>query len=185
MGLTRYAQPNPFDGVFLTNGEETVPRPLILSLIAMTSGVLRLGFRRASKTETVTQMRALTGTTPAAATPTLVRMGLYLVDANGNLTLVASTPNDTGLLAVASTAYSKALSSSYVKQRGQWYALGLLVVTSVTAPTLYGNFPGIATEDQLAPRLNGAVAGQTDLPASIAAGSVGATNSTPYLVVAP
>lgn len=173
----------------LAAGEPTFSRDLLSSAIVPTNtGTLRLSFFTAQKSETTTQVRILSGTTAAGATPTLVRIGLYTVDSTGAGTLVASTANDTTLLAAASTAYPKAWSSPYVKVAGQRYALGIIVVTAFTAPTLGGMAYGVAAETAVAPRTAGFLLGLSDLPASFlesALVSAGPTGQRPYAVVLP
>lgn len=171
----------------LTSGESTIPRLLAdnVASLAMTSQLLRLAFHTAKKTETITQVRVMTGTTAAGATPSLVRIGVYTVDTAGDLTLVASTANDTALLAGANTVYTKALSASFTKSAGQRYAFGLLVVTAAAAPTIVGALIPGSTEGGVAPRLNANVAAQADLPATVAAGSLAGTTGIIYGVVVP
>lgn len=172
----------------LASGEEVFTRRMPMSgSVLSTSQVLRLSYFTARKTETISSVRVFSGGTAAGATPTLCRVGIYTVAADGALTLIASTVNDTALFASSTTAYTRSLSASFVKQRGQRYALGILVVTGATAPT----FPGIAggvlpvTEPGMAPRISGQLAAQADLPASIAAGSVTDSQNSPYGVLVP
>jgi hypothetical protein len=157
----------------LTTGQETFDREAQSSnALAQTSGILKLTYFTARKTETITKLSTYCGAVAAGATPTLCRMGLYTVDgATGNLTLVASTPNDTSLWAAVNTEYQKALSSSYGVTAGTRYALGVLCVTAATAPQLAGNTPHLAMSAK-APRLSAQLTGQTDLPSSITAGSL-------------
>lgn len=158
----------------LVSGEAVMPREVSLGNVTMTSGSLRFGFFTARKTETITVLRVSVGSTAAGATPTLIRYGIYTVAADGALTLVAATPNDTGLLAVAGTPYPKALSAPWSKQAGLRYAAGIIVVTATTAPSVVGSTPpGPGTDTALAPRLSGVMTGQTDLPTSIPGASVG------------
>ncbi|GAA0494815.1 hypothetical protein Ade02nite_19680 [Paractinoplanes deccanensis] len=173
----------------LTVGEETIARDMAISggMITNTQ-VLRLTHFTARKSESTTQVRMISGGTAAAATPTLVRMGLYLVDGNGDGTLVASTANDTSLFAATNTAYTRSWTAPYAKVAGQRYALGVLVVTAATAPQLVGNSiagVGAAAEPSVAPRLSGSLAGQADLPASFTAASLAATGQRFYGVLLP
>lgn len=125
----------------------------------------------------IATMAVCTAGTPAAATPTLIRYGLYTAGTNGALTaLVASTANDTTLLASGNTLYGKALSASYTTIPGQRYAAAFLCVTGATVPTLQGA-SGAATLFALAPRVAAYVGSQADLPASVAAGSLTDTGS--------
>ena len=167
----------------LTTGESTLPRRIVFSS-AVTGGnsVLRLTYFTAKKTETITQVRTITGTT-AGVTPTLCRIGIYSVAGNGNLTLEASTANDTALWVAANTAYTKSLSASFTKTKGQRYAVALLVVGAATAPTFYGNALS-GSEMAFGPRLSG-FSNQTDLVSSLTEASISASGSNHYVVLLP
>lgn len=169
----------------LTSGESTLSRRAIMNGATLTSGIVRLTYFTARKTETINSVRVGTHTTAAGATPTLCRIGIYSVDGSGNLTLVASTANDTALFAAASTTYTKALSASWSKTAGQRYAVGVLVVTGATAPTIQGQILSIADELAQAPRLCGARSGQSDLPSSISVGNVADATHQCYVAMVP
>ena len=106
---------------------------------------------------------------PAAPTPGLIKFGVYEVAANGDLTLVAETANNTAIFAIASTKYAEALLAAFVAAPGQLYAMALLVVTAAANPTvvgrllsgspsaLFGEYPPICTF----------IPGQIDLPGTI------------------
>lgn len=171
----------------LLDAGETVwdRRDVIAPVGAMTSGLLQLVYFTAQRSETIASVKMLSAQTAAAATPTLVRFGIYEVAANGDLTLVASTANDTAIFAGTHTAYDKALSVAWGKVAGRRYAVAVLVVSGAAMPVLYGSMPvgAAAVLDTLlsaAPRWTGQVAGQTDLPASVAAASVAATRRCHY-----
>jgi hypothetical protein len=170
----------------LTVGEEVMPRLLADSTIGLASGQLKLTYFTAHKTETTTQVRVISGSTAAGATPTLVRLGLYSVAANGDLTLVASTANDTTLFAAVNSIYTRSWSSSYVKVAGQRYALGIVLVTAAATPIIAGKPSPTAMygsgELAASPRLTG-FSNQTDLPATLAAGSVGSNQQPFYGVI--
>lgn len=167
----------------LTTGESTLPRHLIIGTAGSGNNNLRLTYFTAKKTETITQVRMTTGST-AAVGATLCRIGIYEEDsATGNLTLVASTANDTTLWASGSTAYTRNLSASLSKVRGRRYAVGLLVVGTSTAPTFAGHAALSSTEAGIAPRLGGLVGSQTDLPSSISSGSISAQSNLSYVAL--
>jgi hypothetical protein len=172
----------------LTTGEGVYSRALAGISTALATGDqnLRLTYFTAKKTETITQVRVITGTT-AAVGATLIRIGVWTADAAGALLAqVAATPNDTALLAATNTAYTKAFSASFMKQTGQRYACGLLAVTAVTAPTMTGHATGIqAGEAGLSPKISGLIAAQADLPATAAAGGVAGSATRPYFVLLP
>ena len=182
---TDYA--DPATDVFadaVTTGESTIPRRLCSSTnVGSGSGNCRLTYFTARKTETITQVRTLSGS-QAAATSTLCRIGIYSVDGSGNLTLIASTPNDTALWAATNTAYTKSLSASFTKTRGNRYAVGIIFV-GTTAPQLHGIITGLASENLAAPTLNAFTSGNSDLPSTIAVGSLTGTTAQAYTVLLP
>jgi hypothetical protein len=154
----------------LTIGEETFPRELCnSSSVGWSSGQLRPTFFTCRKTEMTSQVRVYSGSTAAAATPTLCRIGLWTTDTTtGELfELVAATANDTTLFAASATAYTRNWSTPYQKIAGQRYALGILQVTAGTVATFFGN--GIAYASVLAPApimSSVSASGLSDLPAS-------------------
>ena len=165
----------------LASGFLTIPRwaTNTTSLSLGGSGSLHLTYFDADKTAVVTTVGARSGGTAAGATPTVARIGLYSVAANGDLTLIASTANDTALFSAANTNYSKSFSASATVTRGQRLAVGVLVVSGATMPTLVGNSGNAGSSElAIAPRLCGLVTGQTDLPSSVAAGSVSNSGSS-------
>lgn len=171
------------------NGCETIPRHSATGTAGIgSSGDLRLTYFTAQSGVTVTKAVASTTGTAAGATPTLVRIGLWTVDANGGLTaLVASTANDTSLFAATSTVYEKALSDAYTPIVGQRYAAGVLVVTGAARPTLNGigpTGPGAAIW-AYSPRFTGNVSGQADLPATVASGSIATSGGAYWIAFIP
>jgi hypothetical protein len=179
-------RPTTSDANLLTTGEELYPRDTISAAACPTgTGTMRLSYFTARKSETTTQIRVISGSTAAAATPTLVRIGLFTIDASDGGTLVASTVSDTALFAATNTAYTRSWSSSYAKTAGARYAVGVLVVTGAAAPTLAGVNFSAAAEGGIAPRISANVSSQTDLPASFVAGSLASSGSRFYAVVLP
>lgn len=178
--------PGPLQTNQLAVGDETLPRELAISAaVASTNSTLRLAFFTARRTEQTTQVRILSGGGAAGATPTLIRVGLYTVAANGDIALVASTPNDTSLLAASNTAYTKSWSTPYAKVAGQRYAVGALVVTGAAAPNYAGMVMANAAESGMSPMLAASVGGQSDLPTSVVAASLTASANRLYAVVLP
>lgn len=179
--------PGFVNGIMLTNGEETWPRSGInTTAFPISTQRLQLTYFTARKTETITQVGIAVGGTPAAATPTLCRIGIYTIAANGDGTLVASIANDTTLFASGGTTYTRTLTASLSKVRGQRYAFGLLVVSGATLPTFYGNsalaqgFPN-AAGTSAAPKLAQTLGSQTDLPLSFLDSNLTNTNAGPIL----
>lgn len=156
-------------------GIETMPRSDASNQAqATSSGAVRLTYFTPQIGYTATSALTYVGSTAAGATPTLCKIGFYLVAANGDLTLAVATANTTSLWAgSATTEYVTALSASYTFIAGQRYAAATLVVTGTTAPTLCGS-PGSVSSalNARAPRLSASLSGQTDLPASISSGSL-------------
>lgn len=171
----------------LTAGEATLPRWGAVSQVTMGSGVVRFGFFTASKTEAINNLAACTGGTAAGATPTYAAMGIYSVAANGDLTLVASTANDTTLFSTGNATHTRATVAAYTKVAGQRYALAVLVVSGATMPNLVcANFAGGSSEmSGRAPILTASLSGQSALPASITSASLGTASQMLYGVVTP
>jgi len=172
----------------VTTGEETFPRDLLSSssAVAPISQSLRLTYFTARKTESTTQVRMYSGGTAAAATPSLCRIGLWSVAANGDLTLVASTANDTTLFAGTVTAYTRSWSAPYAKVAGQRYAIGALVVSATTMPTFGGSQVTYSAEGgSVAPVMGAVINSQADLPSSVAVGSLAASGQRLYAVILP
>lgn len=177
------------DANLLTVGQETLPRDRLVTLaITISSGSLRLTYFTARKSETSTQGRMYSGSTAAAATPTLCRWGLYSIESSGDGTLVASIANDTTLFAAANTGYLRSWSSSIDTVAGQRYAWGAIVVSGAATPTYVGtgtNGGAYTTIAATAPRLAGIITGQTDLPSSFTAGSVATAANYFYAELLP
>jgi hypothetical protein len=171
-----------------TAGEETISSAHSNSSRTNATGVMRVGFFQAKRTETINSMvfEAVTG---AAATPTLVRYGIYSVNTSDySLTaLLASTGNDTTLLA-ATGPYEKALSAPFSKVAGTWYGAAILVVTAAAAPTIACallSTANMSLPTHGRPRKVCNVSGQADLPASVAVGSMTSETGIPYVVLKP
>jgi hypothetical protein len=148
----------------------------------MTSQLLRLTYFTAPRSFTCTRIQLLTGGTAAGATPTLVRAGIYEVNpTTGNLTLVASIPNDTTIFAAANAEYTRNLSVPYSVLAGKRLALGMLVVTAAAAPSITGSpAPAAGIANVLGwknpPAIAAQLAAQADLPAAPTHASLSATN---------
>ena len=168
---------------FKDGGESLFPRnsPQVATNI-MINQSLRLNGFRCKRTEVVTKMTVVCST-GAAATPTLIRYGVYQRGSDRNYTLIASTPNDAPatMLSVANTPYPKNFSQPFTKVRGEEYLTGVLVVTPAALPTLYGhsvvnaqnNIITFGTPDPV--RL-ASLSGQSDLPATLTAAALNSTN---------
>lgn len=173
----------------LTTGEAVFDRSLATTLgVSTVTQRMLLTYFVARKTETTTQVRVYSGSTAAAATPTLCRVGLYSVDSYGNLALVAATANDTALFASTNTAYTRSWSTPIQKTAGSTYAVGILQVSGgATATFLGANHGGsvIAAEAFLAPTFCANLSSQSDLPASVAVASLGSYTARAYSALLP
>lgn len=147
-----------------------------------TSQALRLTNFDCPRDMLVSTVNVATDATAAGATPTLIRYGIYSVDPLQNITLIAATPNDTSMLAATTTGYPKALSTPVQLAAGQRYAMAFLIVTGAAAPSLRAPDPiNISVQDSAVSSWPGAqLASQTDLPASVAVGSLSATGTCIY-----
>lgn len=170
----------------VTAGETIMPRHLMTTSATFTTQSLRLGYFTAQKTESINTVGLTTAGIAAGATPTLIRFGIYSIDGSGNGTLVASTPNDTTLLSVINTRYTKGLSAPWSKVTGQRYAIGILIVTAAATPSAMGwaSTAGHVVFG-IAPRITGLISGQADLPGSFLAGTVVASGSQALVELIP
>jgi hypothetical protein len=173
----------------ITAGQETMPLLNAASTsVVISTGNLRLTYFTATRAEAVTKCSVYTGGVAAGATPTVCRMALYKVEANGDLTEVATTPNDTTLFAATFTAYTKSFSAPYTLVKGQRYAIGICVVTAAATPTFVGfAYPSVANlAFTNTPRLAALVGSLTNLPASpILNAGLSASSMAFYVQVLP
>lgn len=159
----------------LTTGEAMFPRVLgVTAGGALTSGTVYLVYFTPNKTESINNIK-VNCVSAAAATPTLCRMGIYSEDGSGNLTQLVITASTATMFSSAGFL-TVGLTSTWSKTAGVRYACGLIVVSSFAMPTFYGlaaaNAAAVGTMWGTSPRIFGVMAGQTDLPASIAVGSI-------------
>jgi hypothetical protein len=162
----------------LSASQALYARGFVASSVAATlaNQSLVLSYFTAVRSFTTSQI-VLPNGTAAGATPTLVRVGLYSVDAAGAGTLIGSFANDTTLFAVANSLTTKNWTTPIPLVMGQRYAAGFLCVTAAAAPTIAGQLfiggaAAFASRMGRPPRLTGALAGQADLPANFADASL-------------
>lgn len=172
-------------GSQLAVGQSTLPRETAIASGNLVAGTLRLTHFTSIKSETVTSVRMTTGAAGVTATPTLIRVGLYHKEANGDLTRVAATASDLTLLAAGSTAYTKAFAAGYALVEGERYAVGVLVVSGVAVGSLMGISYASGAEAAIAPRTTSQIAGQTDLPTSIPVASQAVNPTAHYFALLP
>ena len=176
------------NGNALAVGEEVYTRERADSSTGVVNTqALRLAYFTARKPQTTTKVRVRSGTTAAGATPTLCRVGLYLIDGAGDGTRVASILNDTSLFNLASTGFARDWSVPYLMVVGQRYALGILIVTTAATPTLCGYTYATSMDEEgaVSPRLTGRLNSQTDLPALFTDASLVTTINRYYGVILP
>lgn len=184
--LTAFATDPNVEGVSLglrSVGEETFPLPAPAS-VSLASGTIRFAYFTARKTEAVANLATMTAST-AAAGLTLARMGLYEVDATGNLTLIASTANDTALWAGTGIRYQRPTTATAYKVRGRRYAFATLIVGTVGPALASTAVIGSGTEYATDPLSGSLLSGQTDLPATVLSTAVTSNGIKTYGVVLP
>lgn len=153
-----------FDVIDLLHAEQT-------NMAAASSGQALFAYFTAPRSFTVDQITFCTRAT-AASGLTVCRYAFYTAAANGDLTIVARTANDTSLLIAVNTAYPKAFDTTggypatYSLVKGTKYAVGVLCV-GTTMPTLLGCLT-LSTINTGVRRRSGLKGGQTDLDANIA-----------------
>lgn len=188
--MTQISNPWPFapEGVSDTDcpvlAIQSILRSDIRADVVAASGQMYLTYFRAQRNRPLATARAYSGATAAAATPTLVRFGLYLENPDRSLTLVAAIANDTAIFATINTEYSRALTTGlgYAPIEGARYASGILTVTGAAAPSILGaGAVGSAVVNAYSPRTNGIVTGLTDLPATIADATVANAANRQYV----
>ena len=163
-------------------GQFTSPSELLAGTITLVSQNFTAALFRCEQTQLVSNIQLLVGATAAAATPTVIRFGIYTISGT-TATLAISTPNDTTLLAATNALSGRAVSTPGTINRGQDYFLGAIVVTGAAAPVMAGRAAAtpIATatvQDTLfgsGLRQAGTIAAQADLPASFTTTNLVAT----------
>lgn len=136
-----------------------------------TSGTVYLTMFTPTWTTTVSSINVASSTIATTGGST-IRFGIYTVSGN-TATLVARTASDSTLFSTTNTLYTRTLDTTggfpatYTLTAGTRYALGIIVVASTPGnlQMAWSSVPG--TMSTLSPRITGAVASQTDLPASI------------------
>lgn len=162
-------------------GFENVPRILCSASNVSTNQRLHLNYFTAPVTKTLTSIEFTVAGTAAAATPTLIRYGIYTVSLpTYNLTLAASTTSDTALLATIDTASAAPITSpaaGYTVQAGTLYAMAFLCTSGAALPTLCGPVVARAGIQATFPLHARFLASQADLPATVThSGTTASTN---------
>lgn len=153
---------------------ETMPRStLITAMVAPTDGTLYLTYFTPLVNVSVSTITVLSSASSAASGLTLARLGLYAAAANGDVTLVARTANNTSLLGTTSTSYSEGLSTtggfpaSYSLAAGSRYAVGVLQVGTTPGRVLGAGPSTTAGLGLLAPVFTASKASQADISGNV------------------
>lgn len=171
----------------LAEGESTISRgECTTTAVTLTTKILRIGFFTAVKTQSIKHIR-VSCNAAYVGLPTIIQLGAWSVNAiTGELTLIGKTENKTTLLATSGELYEPEFESSWEKIAGSRYGLGILVVTTGTAPTIGGQSNSLTSlEMAKSPRLSAAQGSTESLPGTIASGSLTASSAIPYLVAMP
>ncbi len=176
LNVTEADSGNALDGV------ESMPRGEITAQnAAFTTARVQFIYFTPVATKTCAQMILYSGTTAAAATPTLVRAGFYTVAGNGDITLVCAIASDTTLFAAPNTEYTRAFSTggglpaSYQFAKGTRYAAAQIVINTGSPGSFPGNTQPPFVLTARAPKMTGHLGSQTDLPASVVSASIAQT----------
>lgn len=167
----------------LASGESLYARIASQGGVQLVTTQLMLTYWKAATTGSATGVTTLTGGT-AATGLTLAQIGIFSVDASGDLTLVASTADlHTTLWTGTYTEYTAPLQANFARTAGAWYAAGFLAV-GVSPPVLDGLLAAGAFLGT-APMLAGTVAAQASMPSTVASGGIGEGYQMVAGIVAP
>lgn len=173
----------------LATGESNVPRTELTAANVMVSGVLYVSYLTAQRTELVGRVR-LVCATAAGATPTLCKVALFSVgagdDLTSDLTELLTSANDTSLFSSSNTAYTVTFPDWVTKTAGQRYAVGVLVVSGSSMPTLAGMQVSTlaAVETSVPPILSAELSGQSDITGDVT-GTLSTSTSLHYVALLP
>ncbi len=163
--------PHPMLRTDLTTGLLSIPRLTVYEVgsWAFYSGLLSLVYLYPTQNRTVSSLSVFLR--DAGGVATTAQLGLYSVNGSGDLTLQASTTNDTNFLTSSWSTVTKSLSSSVSLVAGNVYAVGYLIVSSNSMGAFEGT-NGRWSVSGYAPRLTAKLESQTSLPSSVSAGSL-------------
>lgn len=176
----------------LDNGNESIwsrESPFVSSTVTVNQALRCNGFR-CKRTGVVNSVVIFSGGTAAGATPTLVKVGAYHKEADGSYTLVGSSVNTTSLFSVTNNTYVVNFTAPWYKIKGEDYLIGILIVTAAALPTIQGPFTtslNVSNSYYFPDPLKiGSLLGQSDLPNTIAAGTlVGTSPGTFHAMLRP
>jgi len=178
---------DPVDAIYankLSSGMDVFPRDFVTGeAVLATQSLIAVQFT-CDKIFTATQLRTITGS-QASSGATTIKMGLYEVNADSSLTLLAKTANNTSLWASIDTVYTEAFESGATVDmvRNKRYAFAVLQ-DGGTLPKLVGQRQPNGNILTYTPRIAANYASQTDIPSSLVAGT-GVARDRPWGVVLP
>lgn len=144
-------------------GMATFDRRHVNTATALNASLIHFTYFTATKTFSANFVS--TYQSVAGSTATLAKMGIYAVDANDDLTLLAQTASDPSMFLGTAVRVQRPLSSAVSIVAGARYALAVLQVGGTTAPTLLAC--STSTNSQpltgIKPRISGYANG-TDMP---------------------
>jgi hypothetical protein len=172
--------------LYYDGGEATYDRSALGNASQqLVTGRLQLSGFIAQRTETISRIQMYCGPTVASGN-TLIKMGVYSIGSNGDMTLVASTANDLTLFSQANATNARVFIAPFSKVAGANYGVGALVVGGI-GPTLCTMAPaggpaGLGVM-QVFPPMVSVLAGSvlSDLPAFIPSINRSATNPQFYI----
>jgi hypothetical protein len=181
--VTAPTSPYVDHGEVLTSGEAIFYRRWATNDITMTTQTVFISYWVAASNGSSDHFETVTGGTAATAI-TYANMGIYTIDASGNLTLAASTGDvHASVWGSTFTGYNVALTTKFTRVAGVRYAAGILAV-GAGVPALSGS-SGNGTYYGLAPVLGATVTGQATLPASIVIGNISSNFQAVEAVLTP
>ena len=168
-------------------GEETYDITDATTSRSMGTGQMKTVFFQALVTESINNL--MWPIVTAGVAGTLGRAGVFSVN--------TSDWSITGLLAATANTVAhfhtigetpRALTTTFNKVEGTWYAIGLLQTAMSTAPGVAAFLLSLASmcgPTHNRPRKGGLVTGLTDLPTSVAAGGYTDDTGIPYILLLP
>ena len=143
---------------------DVFPRRSVASNYQATNTFAVFSFFTPVTTTTVSKITVLSGN--AGSGITVCRLGLFTVnESTGVVTCVAKCDNDTSLMGVTGTLYTRSFSTAggfpatYILQAGTRYAFGFFCVASTTQPVIASCASNTNLQLSLLPRIGGGVSG--------------------------
>jgi hypothetical protein len=189
-----YADGGHTNGLYLPAYDEAC---IQVTGVAVASGTIYLSYVTANRNLTINNILLMTAATASSASgQTLIKAGVYSVDASGNFTLAGASANvqasgvnilggasNVAALQAVNSLYQFPLSAPVGLLYGVRYAYAILVVqaASNTLPVLKSAGPTIGLANAFPYRKSGSITGQTDLAGSYLTGSFAASGNRYWL----